>query len=131
MIFGHNVIAVMKSTSVLVGTIFSKDGDEHKLSIRDTIINGSMEFNCNGDEDRAFIRLKTKEGGKLDSIYGDVDIALTTDNMESDEDEIGIVGDSKAISDDDRRLLSKMESAGDDAYLEAVIVIVVLVQLKP
>lgn len=115
MIFGHKVIAVINSTSVLVGVNFNNDGDEHKLSIRETIVNGSIEFNCNGDEDSAFIKLKTKAGGKVDSIYGDVDIVLTTDNMESDEDGIGIVGDSKAISDGDSRLLSKIESAGVEA----------------
>lgn len=115
MIFGHKAIAVIKSTSVLVGVIFNSDGAVHKLSIRDTIVNGSIEFNCNGDEDSASIKLKTKEGGKLDSIYGDVDIVLTTDNMESDEGGIWIVGDSKEISDGDSRLLSKIELAGVEA----------------
>lgn len=51
------MIAVIKSTNILVGVFLNKDGDEHKLSIRDTIVKGSMEFSCDGDEDSAFIKL--------------------------------------------------------------------------
>lgn len=59
MIFGQIVIAFMKSTTVLHGAAFNRDGDAHKVPIRDATVDGSTDSNKYGDEDNPSRKLNT------------------------------------------------------------------------
>lgn len=129
-IFGLSVIAVIRSTTVLLGVAFNKSEDEHNVSSNDTVTDGSKESKKDGEEEHIFKKFIANEGGKVDNRYGDVDKVFTSDAFIGlNEDAIELTKDSGASS---GCLRPPYEIAlGTDVYLEDGIISVVLIQLKP
>lgn len=131
MIFGLIVIAFMKSTTVLHGAAFNRDGDAHKVLTRDATVDGSIDCNKDGVEDTPPRKLNTTGGDKEDNMYGEVKIAFTTDTFIGVKGEygIGFIADNEAISDGDRPQYDDLLKV--DVYLEGDISSVTLSQSKP
>lgn len=118
MIFGQMVIAFTKLTTVLHGAAFNRDGDAHKVPIRDATVDGSTDCNKHGDEDNSSIKLNISGGDKEDNKYGEDKIAFAIDTFMGveGEDGVGFIAHNEAISDGNRPQYDDLLKF--DAYLE-------------